>query len=62
MTHNGDNPAATATLDRRDTRVRQDEGIAGSVRGFVDRIRSGDLGMLPVAVGLVLIISTANVS
>lgn len=42
-------------LDRSDTRVRHDEGIGGAIRGFVDRIRSGDLGMLPVAVGLVII-------
>ena len=25
------------------------------LRGFIDRVRSGDLGMLPVAVGLVII-------
>ncbi|MCA2011185.1 sugar ABC transporter permease [Cereibacter sphaeroides] len=43
------------TLDRADTRVRHDEGIAGAVRAFIDRVRSGDLGMLPVAVGLLLI-------
>lgn len=46
----------TATpMDRADERVRQDEGLAGALRAFVDRIRSGDLGMLPVAVGLVVI-------
>ena len=42
-------------LDRADTRVRHDEGIAGAIRAFLDRVRSGDLGMLPVLVGLVLI-------
>jgi D-xylose transport system permease protein len=42
-------------LDRSDTRVRNDEGIAGAVRAFIDRVRSGDLGMLPVAIGLVVI-------
>lgn len=46
-----------AKLDRADTRVRHDEGIKGAVRAFFDRVRSGDLGMLPVFVGL-LIIST----
>jgi D-xylose transport system permease protein len=46
-----------AKLDRADTRLRHDEGIGGAVRAFVDRVRSGDLGMLPVIVGL-LIIST----
>ncbi len=42
-------------LDRADTRVRHDEGIPGAIRAFVDRVRSGDLGMLPVLIGLVLI-------
>lgn len=42
-------------LDRSDTRVRHDEGLMGAVNGFVDRIRSGDLGMLPVVVGLIVI-------
>lgn len=51
MTHE----SRTAALDRADVRVRHDEGIAGMVRGFIDRIRSGDLGMLPVVVGLILI-------
>ncbi|WP_299655494.1 sugar ABC transporter permease [uncultured Jannaschia sp.] len=42
-------------LDRADTRVRHDQGIAGAVRAFFDRVRSGDLGMLPVIVGLIVI-------
>lgn len=42
-------------LDRADTRLRHDAGLAGAIRGFVDRVRSGDLGMLPVIVGLLLI-------
>ncbi|MGI4939111.1 MAG: sugar ABC transporter permease [Janthinobacterium lividum] len=42
-------------LDRSDVRVRNDEGVAGSLRGFLDRVRSGDLGSLPVVVGLVVI-------
>ncbi|WP_373354121.1 sugar ABC transporter permease [Pseudoroseicyclus sp. CXY001] len=42
-------------LDRADTRVRHDAGLAGAVRAFIDRVRSGDLGMLPVFVGLLLI-------
>ncbi len=42
-------------LDRADTRVRHDEGIAGAIREFLDRTRSGDLGMLPVIAGIVLI-------
>lgn len=44
-----------AKLDQADTRVRHDQGLLGAFRGFVDSIRSGDLGMLPVLVGLFLI-------
>ncbi len=42
-------------LDRADTRVRHDTGLSGALRGFIDQVRSGDLGMLPVIVGLLLI-------
>ncbi len=42
-------------LDQADTRVRQDAGLIGALRGFIDRVRSGDLGMLPVAIGLLII-------
>jgi D-xylose transport system permease protein len=42
-------------LDRADTRVKHEAGISGAVRGFLDRVRSGDLGALPVVVGLVVI-------
>jgi len=42
-------------LDRSDVRVRNDVGVAGAVRGFLDRVRSGDLGPLPVVVGLAVI-------
>ncbi|PDS76630.1 ABC transporter permease [Rhizobium sp. L43] len=48
-------PAAPALLDRRDERVRHDDSLAGSIRAFWDRIRSGDLGSLPVIVGLAII-------
>ena len=49
------NPDTAPQLDRADSRVRHDEGLAGAFRAFVDRVRSGDLGMLPVFIGLVLI-------
>ena len=49
------NPNSAPQLDRADSRVRHDEGLAGAFRAFVDRVRSGDLGMLPVFIGLVLI-------
>jgi D-xylose transport system permease protein len=48
-------PADAMPLDRQDTRVRQDESVAGLLRGFYDRVRSGDLGSLPVIVGLIVI-------
>ncbi len=51
----GDNKPGTAALDRADTRVRHDEGLGGALRGFLDRVRSGDLGSLPVVVGLAVI-------
>jgi len=44
-----------ALLDRSDVRVRHATGFGGSVAAFVDRVRSGDLGSLPVVVGLVII-------
>lgn len=48
-------PTNAAKLDRADERLREDVGVAGAIRGFYDRVRSGDLGMLPVVVGLLLI-------
>lgn len=46
---------ASQQLDRADSRVRHDEGIAGALRALIDRVKSGDLGMLPVIVGLIVI-------
>ena len=43
------------TLDRADARVRHDDSLKGALKDFTDRLRSGDLGMLPVIVGLILI-------
>ncbi|WP_394892352.1 sugar ABC transporter permease [Mesorhizobium sp. AaZ16] len=42
-------------LDRSDERVRHAQGIGGAIRAFLDRVRSGDLGSLPVIVGLAII-------
>ena len=44
-----------AQFDREDSRVRIDKGVSGALRAFIDRVKSGDLGILPVAVGLLLI-------
>jgi D-xylose transport system permease protein len=54
MSQNPSNKS-TPTLDRSDERVRHDDSLAAMAKGFIDRVRSGDLGMLPVAVGLVVI-------
>ena len=42
-------------LDRSDTRVAHAVGVVGAARAFIDRVRSGDLGSLPVIVGLIII-------
>ncbi|MDB5538507.1 MAG: transporter permease [Devosia sp.] len=52
---NADRNTTAAPLDRSDNRLRDDQSFAGALRAFLDRVRSGDLGMLPVAVGLVVI-------
>lgn len=46
---------APKLLDRSDVRVKHAEGLGGTVSAFVERIRSGDLGSLPVIVGLLII-------
>lgn len=43
------------TLDRSDERVKHNDSILDLIKAFTDRIRSGDLGMLPVVVGLIVI-------
>lgn len=55
MTQNTQQNVSGTQLDRADTRVRHDAGLSGALRGFIDQVRSGDLGMLPVVVGLLLI-------
>jgi len=47
--------ASTQQLDRRDERLQDRSGVAGTLRAFLDRVRSGDLGSLPVVVGLAFI-------
>ena len=42
-------------IDRSDERLTADDSVAGALRSFVDRVRSGDLGSLPVVIGLVII-------
>jgi D-xylose transport system permease protein len=47
--------SASTLLDRRDERLKDRSGVMGALKGFFDRVRAGDLGSLPVVVGLVLI-------
>jgi D-xylose transport system permease protein len=49
--------SGTKLIDRRDERLNQEEGLSGAIRGFLDRVRSGDLGSLPVIIGLIIICS-----
>ncbi|WP_234679144.1 sugar ABC transporter permease [Bradyrhizobium monzae] len=58
MTDNTQRVSTAQLLDRRDERVAHEDTIGSTIGGFVDRVRSGDLGSLPVVVGL-LIICTA---
>ena len=48
-------PTPSTLLDRSDVRVKHAIGMGGAVAAFVDRVRSGDLGSLPVVVGLIII-------
>ena len=58
MTDNAQRVSSAPLLDRRDERVTHADSIGSTIGAFVDRVRSGDLGSLPVVVGL-LIICTA---
>ena len=42
-------------LDRGDERLKDRSGISGALKAFADRVQSGDLGSLPVVVGLAII-------
>lgn len=44
-----------ALLDRSDSRVKHAVGVSGAIQAFIDRVRSGDLGSLPVVIGLIII-------
>lgn len=51
----GTGSARAAALDRSDERLQQDEGLAGSLRALWRSVRAGDVGALPVIVGLLVI-------
>ncbi|MCD7109588.1 sugar ABC transporter permease [Rhizobium sp. DKSPLA3] len=48
-------------LDRSDVRVIHAEGLSGALHTLVGRVKSGDLGMLPVAIGLIVISTVFSV-
>ena len=48
-------PPPNPQLDRADVRVRHDEGLSGALRALAYRVKSGDLGTIPVFVGLLII-------
>lgn len=55
MTATSSSPAASPAADLADERLVQQRGLAGSLDAFRQRVRGGDLGVLPVILGLVII-------
>ncbi len=53
-------PPARPT-DRQDERITESAGLRDSFHRFVDRLRSGDLGLVPVVLGLVVISAVLQV-
>ena len=50
------NATGTAVpLDRQDERLTRRTGLSGVLPGFVSRVRAGEIGSLPIIVGLILI-------
>lgn len=45
----------TGALDREDERFQTSEGLAAALRSFWRRVKAGEVGVLPVVVGLVII-------
>jgi len=48
-------PTLALPADRQDERFIADEGLSGWLKGSLARLRSGDLGSMPVVVGLIII-------
>ena len=48
-------PPPSTPLDRSDVRVKHATGVGGTVAAFLERVRSGELGPLPVIAGLMII-------
>lgn len=49
------NTNASRPIDQQDERLVRHSGVRGAARDFVQRVRGGDLGSLPVIIGLALI-------
>ena len=47
--------AAKVATDLQDERLSQGQGLSGAISGLGSRIRGGDLGVIPVVAGLVII-------
>jgi D-xylose transport system permease protein len=46
---------STLTTDRQDERLSGNEGLRGAIADVLERARGGDLGVIPVVVGLIVI-------
>jgi len=55
MTETKTSPEPRRALDLQDERLQENVGLSGAVSGMVHRIRNGDLGSLPVIVGLIVV-------
>jgi simple sugar transport system permease protein/D-xylose transport system permease protein len=53
-------PAAKVATDLQDERLRQGAGLRGSLTAVGERIRGGDIGVLPVVAGLIIIALVFN--
>jgi simple sugar transport system permease protein/D-xylose transport system permease protein len=48
-------PATAVATDLQDERLRRTSGARGALEAALARVRGGDLGLLPVILGLVVI-------
>jgi D-xylose transport system permease protein len=53
-------PAASPATDLQDERLHQGEGLGGALTTLGHRVRDGDLGVLPVVAGLIVIAIVFN--
>lgn len=55
MSNNAHNETSTVYLDRSDSRVEHTTGLLGWFKEVVNKVRSGNVGSLPVIAGLIII-------